>query len=165
MKIPDIFAGMPHVLKRRKTAELIYLNAFSPLRRSRHSPNFATFDSCRGLIVGRFVPIASIWRLARNELDESADCIRHNLATTSSCSVYTHPGVWKFRKGKRSQTCTLPECRASAPRDVCLPFDWKELRYEEIRTSVGNYAVVAKYNGDANYLPAKYTAVTQVVNP
>ncbi len=29
---------------------------------------------------------------------------------------------------------------------------------------VGSHAVVAKYNGDANYLPAKYTAITQVVN-
>jgi hypothetical protein len=25
--------------------------------------------------------------------------------------------------------------------------------------------VVAKYSGDANYLPAKYTAVVQQVNP
>jgi probable HAF family extracellular repeat protein len=30
---------------------------------------------------------------------------------------------------------------------------------------VGSHIVVAKYFGDANYLPAKYTAVTQVVNP
>ena len=30
---------------------------------------------------------------------------------------------------------------------------------------VGSHVVVAKYNGDANYLPPKYTAVTQVVNP
>jgi len=29
----------------------------------------------------------------------------------------------------------------------------------------GSHIVVAKYFGDANYLPAKYTAVTQVVNP
>jgi len=31
--------------------------------------------------------------------------------------------------------------------------------------SKGSHAVVAKYNGDANYLAAKYTALTQVVNP
>ena len=30
---------------------------------------------------------------------------------------------------------------------------------------VGSHIVVAKYNGDANYLPAKYTAITQQVNP
>jgi probable HAF family extracellular repeat protein len=30
---------------------------------------------------------------------------------------------------------------------------------------VGSHTVVAKYLGDANYLPAKYTAITQVVNP
>jgi probable HAF family extracellular repeat protein len=30
---------------------------------------------------------------------------------------------------------------------------------------VGSHIVVAKYFGDANYLPAKYTAVTQQVNP
>jgi len=30
---------------------------------------------------------------------------------------------------------------------------------------VGSHIVVAKYFGDANYLPAKYTAITQVVNP
>jgi probable HAF family extracellular repeat protein len=30
--------------------------------------------------------------------------------------------------------------------------------------SVGSHAVVAKYSGDGNYLPAKYTAITQVVN-
>jgi hypothetical protein len=30
---------------------------------------------------------------------------------------------------------------------------------------VGSHIVVAKYFGDANYLPPKYTAVTQVVNP
>jgi hypothetical protein len=29
---------------------------------------------------------------------------------------------------------------------------------------VGPHVVVAKYNGDANYLPAKYTALTQVVH-
>jgi probable HAF family extracellular repeat protein len=31
--------------------------------------------------------------------------------------------------------------------------------------TVGSHALVAKYNGDANYLPAKYTATSQVVNP
>jgi probable HAF family extracellular repeat protein len=31
--------------------------------------------------------------------------------------------------------------------------------------SLGSHVVVAKYSGDANYLPAKYTALTQVVNP
>jgi hypothetical protein len=30
--------------------------------------------------------------------------------------------------------------------------------------STGTHAVVAKYSGDANYLPASYTAVTQKVN-
>jgi len=30
---------------------------------------------------------------------------------------------------------------------------------------VGSHIVVAKYFGDANYLPAKYTAITQQVNP
>jgi probable HAF family extracellular repeat protein len=30
---------------------------------------------------------------------------------------------------------------------------------------VGSHVVVAKYYGDANYLPAKYTAIMQVVNP
>jgi Bacterial Ig-like domain (group 3) len=30
---------------------------------------------------------------------------------------------------------------------------------------VGSHTVVAKYLGDANYLPAKYTAIMQVVNP
>jgi len=30
---------------------------------------------------------------------------------------------------------------------------------------VGSHIVVAKYNGDANYLPAKYTAIAQQVNP
>ena len=30
---------------------------------------------------------------------------------------------------------------------------------------LGSHIVVAKYFGDANYLPAKYTAVTQQVNP
>jgi probable HAF family extracellular repeat protein len=30
---------------------------------------------------------------------------------------------------------------------------------------VGSHIVVAKYLGDANYLPAKYTAITQQVNP
>jgi len=29
---------------------------------------------------------------------------------------------------------------------------------------VGSHVVVANYSGDANYLPAKYTAITQVVN-
>lgn len=31
--------------------------------------------------------------------------------------------------------------------------------------AVGTHAVVASYLGDANYLPAKYAAITQVVNP
>jgi hypothetical protein len=30
--------------------------------------------------------------------------------------------------------------------------------------SLGSHVVVANYSGDANYLPAKYTALTQVVN-
>ena len=30
---------------------------------------------------------------------------------------------------------------------------------------VGSHIVAAKYNGDGNYLPAKYTSVNQVVNP
>jgi hypothetical protein len=30
---------------------------------------------------------------------------------------------------------------------------------------VGSYIVVAKYNGDSNYLPARSTGITQVVNP
>jgi hypothetical protein len=31
--------------------------------------------------------------------------------------------------------------------------------------SVGTHPIVANYSGDANYLPATYTALTQVVNP
>jgi probable HAF family extracellular repeat protein len=38
-------------------------------------------------------------------------------------------------------------------------------RFTTSAIPVGPHAVVAKYNGDANYLPAKYTALSQQVNP
>jgi probable HAF family extracellular repeat protein len=37
-------------------------------------------------------------------------------------------------------------------------------RFTTSAIAVGPHAVVANYSGDANYLPAKYTALTQVVN-
>jgi probable HAF family extracellular repeat protein len=46
-----------------------------------------------------------------------------------------------------------------------VPLQAGVARFTTSSIAVGTHAVVAKYNGDANYLPAKYTATTQVVNP
>jgi probable HAF family extracellular repeat protein len=44
------------------------------------------------------------------------------------------------------------------------PLNGGVARFTTSSISVGAHSVVAKYNGDANYLPAKYTAVVQQVN-
>lgn len=46
-----------------------------------------------------------------------------------------------------------------------VPMKGGVARYTTSSIAQGSHAVVAKYGGDANYLPAKYTAITQVVNP
>jgi probable HAF family extracellular repeat protein len=46
-----------------------------------------------------------------------------------------------------------------------VPLKGGVARFTTSSLSVGSHIVVAKYSGDANYLPAKYTAVAQQVNP